>query len=234
MNTCELNINDRKLNILQINLQKKVSATTQLVQYIYEKNIDIVLAQEPYLINNRVALLPANFHIFQSTNKPKTAIITNPSNINAMPIVKHISDYTIWCNLKYCDKILYQCSAYLPPDTSLNIPPESILNSSNNALTDLKPTYHLIGADCNAKSKLWKSKASNRRGNLIIEFFSQNRLFFLNNSNKPTYMSSLGESIIDLPFSNENLLRYFTDWRVEDDETNSDQCYITLKIDIKT
>jgi hypothetical protein len=47
-------------------------------------------------------------------------------------------------------------------------------------------------------------------------------------------MSSLGESIIDLPFSNENLLRYFTDWRVEDDETNSDQCYITLKIDIKT
>jgi hypothetical protein len=33
--------NNRKLNI-SINLQKSISVTTHLVQYIYEKDIDIV------------------------------------------------------------------------------------------------------------------------------------------------------------------------------------------------
>jgi len=93
-------------------------------------------------------------HTFQSTNKPKSAPIINPSKISAMPIVKHISDHIVWCNLKYFEKIIYFSSAYLSPDPSPDIPPVDILNSLNNAITYLKPTYYLIGTNCNANNKL--------------------------------------------------------------------------------
>jgi hypothetical protein len=72
----------------------------------------------------------------------------------------------------------------------------------SRTINQLKPKHYIIGSDTNGKSKLWKSRTNNRRGNLIIEFLSQNELFFLNNSDKPTYMSRSGKSIIDLTLCN--------------------------------
>ena len=57
----DFNSNINKLKILQINLQKSKYATSTADSYIYEEDIDIVLAQELYLIKDRVSLFPLNF-----------------------------------------------------------------------------------------------------------------------------------------------------------------------------
>jgi hypothetical protein len=85
-----------EIKILQINLQKSISATTLLIQYIYEKQIDIVLAQEPYLVDQKIALFPLSFHIFQSTNRPKAAIIVNPFKLQTMPLIEFIDDFNVF------------------------------------------------------------------------------------------------------------------------------------------
>jgi hypothetical protein len=62
-------INDKfEIKILQINLQKSISATALLIQYIYEKQIDIFLAQEPYLIDEKNSSFSVKFSYF-SVNK---------------------------------------------------------------------------------------------------------------------------------------------------------------------
>lgn len=69
---------------------------------------------------------------------------------------------------------------------------------------------------------------------MIIEFMAQNHLYLINNSSKPTYLSSCGESIIDLTLCNYNLFKNVNEWKVEDIETNSDHCYITYSITFDT
>ncbi len=47
-------------------------------------------------------------------------------------------------------------------------------------------------------------------------------------------MSRSGESIIDLTFCNQNILRFINDWKVEDIESNSDHCYINFSMNTIT
>ncbi len=149
-----------------------------------------------------MALFPKNFHVIQSTNTPRCAIIVNPYKLQVTPLTEHNDDYSVWCNLNTNNKLIHFCSAFMPLDPNPTKNPEEILNSLSRTINQLKPKHYIIGSDTNGKSKLWKSRTNNRRGNLIIEFLSQNELFFLNNSDKPTYMSRSGKSIIDLTLCN--------------------------------
>jgi hypothetical protein len=144
-----------EIKIVQINLQKCISATHLLLQFMYENQIDIALVQEPYLVDNIVALIPINFHVFQSQNRSKSAIIVNPIKLQLMPLNEHINEFSVWCVFKSNNKLIHICSLYIPPDTNPNANPESIIDSTNNAINKLKPTYYLIGSDTNGKSKLW-------------------------------------------------------------------------------
>jgi hypothetical protein len=150
-----------------------------------------------------------------------------------MPLIEFIDDFNVWCVLKYCDKTIHLCSAYLPPDPTTKYP-EVILDSISATINKLKPKYFLIGSDTNGKSSLWKNRINNRRGHMIIEFMAQNHLYLINNSSKPTYLSSCGESIIDRTLCNYNLFKNVNEWKVEDIETNSDHCYITYSITFDT
>ncbi len=51
------NSTNEKVKIIQINLHNCMSAGSTLSQYMNERNIDLALVQEPYLIDNKVALL---------------------------------------------------------------------------------------------------------------------------------------------------------------------------------
>jgi hypothetical protein len=174
------NINHLNIDIkfFQINLNRCISATSLLINHIYEKRIHIVLVEEPYLVNNRVALFPFHFHIIQSSNRPKCAIIIYPIRIKVMPINQYIEDYSVWCVFNYNNKLIYICSAYLPPDPHPTKRPEEILDSLNNFINTLKPTYYLVGSDTNGKSKLWKNRTNNRRGNLLLNFYLKINSFF--------------------------------------------------------
>ena len=52
----------------------------------------------------------------------------------------------------------------------------------------------------------------------------------LNNSDKPTFLSSGGHSNIDLTLTNAKTLSKINELNIEDYETNSDHLYITFTL----
>lgn len=217
-----------KLKILQINLHKSICATSTLQQYIRELDIDILLIQEPYLIDGKVKLFSLCYQIFQSGDNPKAAIVINPKKVKAMIINKYCDEYTVWCIINFNGVNHHFCSVYMPPNDSKPI--NEILDNITTVINILKPQYLIMGGDTNAKSILWNSKHNNRRGDQIIEFTFQNNLIILNDSKIPTYSSTNGQSHIDLTFANTTTYRKILNWKVEEIETNSDHAYITFQL----
>jgi hypothetical protein len=52
------NSNNSSINCTQINLQRSKTSTANLLKTIEEYNIDIVIAQEPHVINGKVIGFP--------------------------------------------------------------------------------------------------------------------------------------------------------------------------------
>lgn len=132
--------NNCDIKAFQINLHNCMRATDLLTNYMEKKQIDIVLVQEPYLKDNKVALFPTNFHIIQSTNTPRCAIIVNPYKLQVTPLTEHNDDYSVWCDLNTNNKLIHFCSAYVSPDPNPTKNPEEILNSE---LNHLKPKHYI-------------------------------------------------------------------------------------------
>ncbi len=89
-----------------------------------------------------------------------------------------------------------------------SVPICDLLTKLDSDLKEIKPHYLIIGGDTNAKSSLWFSSTNNRRGDELVEFIVQNNLTILNNSSKPTFMSSFGQSNIDLTLVNTTTQSY--------------------------
>jgi hypothetical protein len=77
---------NQTIKCLQINLQRSHKSTANLINSINNNNIDIVLAQEPYVINNKVCGFPLGqcrtYH--SSADRPKSAIIVFNSQIQIL------------------------------------------------------------------------------------------------------------------------------------------------------
>jgi hypothetical protein len=71
------NSNNGSINCIQINLQRSKTSTANLLKTIEEYNIDIVIAQEPHVINGKVIGFPLNYSVLydQNSTHPKTVII---------------------------------------------------------------------------------------------------------------------------------------------------------------
>jgi len=88
----------------------------------------------------------------------------------------------------------------------------------------------LIASDTNCKIDFLNNKPNDIRTEKLLEYIFSNQLHVLNDSKKPTYLSTLGESHIDLTISSEQFLKHLTNWKIEQRETLSDHCYITFDI----
>jgi hypothetical protein len=219
----------QKIKLLQINLQNCRSATSTLSEFYKNNDIDILLIQEPYCINNKIALFPQTTEILQTDIKPKAAIIyTKLSGIKGMILEKFSNELTIWSVLTIDNQDIHLCSAYMPPSTAI----EPILDHLNDSIKEIIPKNLLICCDSNAKSNVWYSTTNNIRGDQILEFVLKNDLKILNNSTEPTFFTPHGQSHIDLTLTNISS-DIINDWKVHSSvESNSDHCYITFEINI--
>lgn len=86
-----------------------------------------------------------------------------------------------------------------------------------------------MAVDSNARSTTWFDKLTNKRGIDFEEFIVSQQLNILNNSNSPTFVSSQGESIIDLSLAGNSILP-LTNWSLVDEDMLSDHRAIFLEI----
>jgi len=87
----------------------------------------------------------------------------------------------------------------------------------------------------NARSTSWHDTINNK-GKHLEENISSKQLQIMNEtSTKPTFENRIGKSKIDLTIVTSNLLLRITDWKISEEESNSDHSIIKgIKREITT
>ena len=110
-------------------------------------------------------------------------------------------------------------------------PIEQDLTKVDTILQHAKREGAIIAMDSNARSTSWHDTTTNNRGKRLEDYITSKQLHIMNEpSTKTTFENRVGKSNIDLTLVT-NLIRRITDWKISDEESNSDH---SISYDIKT
>jgi hypothetical protein len=93
------------------------------------------------------------------------------------------------------------------------------LNEIENILCFAKGRGFLVAMDSNVSSKAWHDVLNNRRGRLMEEFLTSNRLHIVNeDSELKMFESNRGTSNIDLSVADSAIVRQINKWHCNEQE----------------
>jgi len=194
------------------------------MQKILVEQIEIVAVQEPWSTSNSDYWL---------ASKRGTAAILWNRGIQTSPC-KVLMKGQHLIAVKYKSMVIVSC--YCSPNVTLQVY-EQMLNEIRMIVTQEKSRLIICG-DMNAKSKLWKAKVNDTRGDLFVDLATMLDLRLVNIGNVDTCVRHNGSSIIDITWSSHDIYARINDWRVEEDELSlSDHRYISFmvsEIDVRT
>ena len=112
---------------MQINLQHKTTATSNIFQLVDQLNIDIVVIQEPHIIYNRLIGIPKQYRTLLSTlGRSRTAVVVTNAAIDAI-LVKQISEADVTAvEITRGNMSFIAASLYLELETHVDIEVEKI------------------------------------------------------------------------------------------------------------
>ena len=85
--------------------------------------------------------------------------------------------------------------------------------------------------DCNARSASWHDTTTDKWGKYLEEYINSKQQHIMNEpSTNTTFANRIGKSNIDLTLITNYLLRRITDWKISDEESNSDHSIINYDI----
>ena len=125
MDNCKKRTNRemKPLRCLQVNLQHKRAATSNLVQMINENQLDLAFVQEPYIIRNNLAGIPKLLRTYVSGNgRKRSALLVNNKDIDVL--ITQLSDEDcIVVEISYGNFKFYGISSYfdITEDIEINI-----------------------------------------------------------------------------------------------------------------
>ncbi|XP_067134743.1 uncharacterized protein [Centruroides vittatus] len=216
------------LNILQINLQRSKVASSEALQMVHDLNVDILAIQEPYISNNKVAMLGSSrvLTLANSSSVIKSGLVIYNKDLLVHLMVQHCTQYYTTMKVETDQPSLYIISFYCSPAEDLR----NALGQLGTTMNCLHGYPVLLMGDFNAKSHLWHSSVEDLRGYLLCEFMAAYDLTSLNDSPLPTFSASTGESWIDVSLGNPILLKQKVDCSTLDITSASDHSYILTSI----
>ena len=118
-------------------------------------------------------------------------------------------------------------SAYLPYDDE---PPptwelEKLVMSCRAAGTHL-----IIGCDANSHHTSWGSTNTNNRGESLFNYIMANGLDIINRGNKPTFVTSNRQEVIDITIATLYIGNLMKDWHVTEEVSCSGHSYIRFTV----
>lgn len=126
---------------------------------------------------------------------------------------------------------IYVCACYLSPNIRFS---EYRALASEIALSTTTMRGNLIIAgDLNAKSLLWNSPPTDRKGLLWEEIIGEGDWLVCNTGTTPTFTRGRSTSFIDVTMASSNLSRKVKQWKVLDRESLSHHAYITFEEETK-
>jgi len=139
----------KPLRCLQVNLQHKRLATSNLVQIKSENKIDLAFVQEPYIIRNNLAGIPKSLRTYVSGNgKKRSALLVNNKQTDVVLNTQLSDEDCIVTEISYGNTKLYGINSYfdITEDIEINI------RRIEHTLNYSKGQGLLINADSNARS----------------------------------------------------------------------------------
>ena len=214
------------LKFRQLNLQHCKLAQDHLIHELSKsKSSDILLLQEPYNYKSKIKGVPKNYQVYSCENS--RAAILAPKSFNLWFCPEFSSkDFSV-CLLNSKNYKLYLISAYL----DINLDPCQGLEQIVKNLNFTGQNRCVIGMDSNAHSTCWGMDIQNNRGNLLEEFILSHGLTISNIGNKNTFVSRIGQTIIDVTLQSHSDLVY--NWHVSDKHTFSDHKCIYFEVNIE-
>ncbi|GJQ77957.1 hypothetical protein Trydic_g2318 [Trypoxylus dichotomus] len=227
-----------KIKCAQINLGRGRRATACLVERVIREKISIVIVQEPYVINNRICGLPANFEVHYvnciDESKPiRAAVIITDNELRGITLTDK-SDNNVVCvgisNDRGLNVIVISC--YLPPEVRHAGEFQANIIKLRNAFSKLSidTSAVIMGLDANSKSALWNSPTEDWRGRELETFLENYSFVVLNNNEEPTFVGHQGSSFIDFTAVNFRAYGMTSEWSLSEDETLSDHKLIRFDI----
>ncbi|GJQ69413.1 hypothetical protein Trydic_g6528 [Trypoxylus dichotomus] len=189
--------------------------------------------KEPYVINNRVCGLPANFkaHYVNCIDDPKpirAAVVITDNEIRGITLTDKSDNNVVWVGIsndRGLNVIVISC--YLPPEVRHAGEFQANIIKLRNAFSKLSidTSAVIMGLDANSKSALWNSPTEDWRGRELETFLENYSFVALNNNEEPTFVGHQGSSFID--FTAVNFRAY---GMTSEDETLSDHKFIRFDI----
>jgi len=203
--------------VVQINLNHDWAAQDVLTQHVAEYRIDLACVSEPVSV-------PRNSRWLSSLNK-QAAIFIGSERLRNKCIPIQVNNNFVVARCEWFHII----SVYISPNDS-----EPIFNA---VLDEISETVCNIGGRCiisgdfNAKSSLWGSPVTNRRGSIVERWAAGLDLNIVNTGSTPTCVRHNGWSIVDLTWTTSDIFRLLSDWQVLSDAVSmSDHKYIVFRI----
>jgi hypothetical protein len=195
---------------------------------VEEEITDIACIQEPYILGNKIGVIPHSLTVLTiGERKKRAAIVINNKNIDTLLITQLSDENVTVMETRAGNATFVIASIYF----GIERPIEVDLNKMQAIITYAKEKGIIFTIDSNAKSITWHDILTNKRGKVIEEFLISRHLHIANEeSHYTTFQTCRGPSNIDLTVINNTALKILQDWNMYDQESFSDHSIIQFEI----
>lgn len=203
--------------VLQANLQRSRAGLDLIVESAKHFKATLILVSEP----NIIRATKTGWYLNDQKNSAIKLVDSDEMKVTSW---SQGSCFVRVDNGKVC---FYSC--YLSPNDSIHI----LKHKLHEIQADMESFTHgeiIIGGDFNSKSFAWNSPVSNRRGDVLGDWFSSLGLVIMNRGNTPTFIRNNITSFIDITVCSQNLSGKVLNWEVLLEENLSDHNTILFQI----
>lgn len=204
-----------KLKIIYCNLGRIRAALHNFNVTARDLDCDILTCSEP----NKILIKGTQWITDEDTDVG--ILIRGKTTINASGCGKGY----VWINTGQVTVF----AVYISPNIDLETF-KQIINGLKTEVSKSGPNTIILG-DFNSKHRLWGSRKSDKRGQVVVEWAASSLLTIHNDGATPTFRRKNQVSYLDLTLSSSGFSNRIQDWTVRDDlESSSDHEIITVNI----
>jgi len=194
------------------------------------KNCDVALIQEPWTYKGAIRGLKevgGELIYSRSTQNPRACILIK-KGFQILLLTHHCSRDLTAVKIKTSSgrgpREITLGSAYLPYNEVELICPEELDRLVIGCWAE--GTHLFIGCDVNLHHTSWGSTNINNRGESLFKYIMVNGLDIMNRGNRPAFVTSNKQEVIDIIIATFHAGNYIKDWHVTEIVSCSDHRYI--------
>ena len=203
----------------------------EVKEYAAERGIDVLLLQEPYVSRGKLAGMPFTATVVlgvgpNDPSPPMAAIVVLTPGLEVTKLTQFCTTHTVVAELAGTSVILVSQYYQFRDET---MPCRAQLTS---LMTSVRDREMLVAADCNARSPLWGSPDTCRRGRLMKRVITDFNLVILNEGEQGAtcHPRSGAGSHVDVTLCTQGLRSRLNHWRLHQFATLSDHAVITYEL----